>query len=79
MSNETLPRDMPPAVFGEWWSVTLRRNERSKLKSRHGLNDPTLKLSDELLKKVYLKELAMHRWQRTCSSRFYKLPTVTNL
>jgi DNA-binding transcriptional regulator PaaX len=54
-----------------WFMKKLGYMQREKIRVHYRLKEPTLKITDEMLKKIYETEIAKPKWERLLESRFY--------
>ena len=54
-----------------WFMEKLGYCEREKIRVHYGLKQPTLKITDEMLKEIYETEMAKPQSGRLLESRFY--------
>jgi len=54
-----------------WFMEKLGYCEREKIRVHYRLKEPTLKITNEMLKEIYETEIAKPEWERLLESRFY--------
>jgi len=54
-----------------WFMEKLSYMQREKIRVHYRLKEPTLKITNEILKEIYETEMAKPEWERLLESRFY--------
>ena len=62
---------IPLVSCGYWFMGKLRYCQREKIRVHYRLKEPTLKITNEMLKEIYETEMAKPKWERLLESRFY--------
>ncbi|MFA5585588.1 MAG: hypothetical protein WDA02_03465 [Saccharofermentanales bacterium] len=56
-----------------WFMTRLGYGEREKIRNHYNLNEPTLKITNEIIKDIYEKELKRPKYHRLLDDRFYNI------
>lgn len=67
---------IPVVSCSYWFMKKLGYCEREKIRVHYRLKEPTLKITDEMLKEIYETEMAKPEWERLLESRFYNYSGV---
>ena len=62
---------MPVVNCSYWFMEKLGYAQREKIRVKYRLKEPTLKITDEMLKEIYETEMAKPEWERLLERRFY--------
>lgn len=62
---------IPLVSCSYWFMKKLDYSQREKIRVRYGLKEPTLKITNEILKEIYETEISKPEWERLLESRFY--------
>jgi hypothetical protein len=62
---------IPVVSCSYWFMEKLGYTQREKIRVHYRLKEPTLKITDEMLKEIYETEMAKPEWGRLLKSRFY--------
>jgi hypothetical protein len=62
---------IPVVNCSYWFMEKLSYCEREKIRVYYRLKEPTLKITDEMLKEIYETEMAKPEWERLLEGRFY--------
>lgn len=65
------PLTIPIDRCGYWFVEKLNYFQREKIRINYRLKDPTLKITNEMLKEIYETEMAKPECERLFESRFY--------
>ena len=62
---------IPVVSCSYWFMGKLGYAQREKIRVKYRLKEPTLKITDEMLKEIYETEIAKPEWERLLERRFY--------
>ncbi len=62
---------IPIVSCSYWFMGKLGYMEREKIRVKYMLKEPTLKITNEMLKEIYETEMTKPEWERLLESRFY--------
>ncbi len=62
---------IPVVSCSYWFMEKLGYAQREKIRVKYRLKEPTLKITDEMLKEIYETEMAKPEWERLLERRFY--------
>jgi hypothetical protein len=62
---------IPVVSCSYWFMEKLGYSQREKIRVHYRLKEPTLKITNEMLKEIYETEMAKPEWERLLESRFY--------
>lgn len=62
---------IPVVCCSYWFMEKLGYCEREKIRVHYRLKEPTLKITNKMLKEIYETEIAKPEWERLLENRFY--------